>query len=126
MYGRKGINCRARQALPGTRRAPATRGYHARMDTPAWTSRVEHATSIDEVIKLVCDYVQSRKQEDMARLPQECRFDCPLDSPEVVADCAYRLAAYHPGQEGDAELIERLSGFFSRASVRLAELAHRI
>jgi hypothetical protein len=95
------------------------------MDTPAWTRRVEHANSIDEVIKLVCDYVKSRREEDIARLPEDCRFECPLSSPDEVANCAYRLAAHHEGHTGDTQLIERVSGFFTRASVRLSELAHR-
>ena len=95
------------------------------MDTPAWIRRVEHANSIDEVVRIVCEYVQSRPQEDIARLPADCRFECPLSSPDEVADCAYRLAAHHEGQAGDAQVIGRVSGFFTRASVRLSELAHR-
>ena len=94
------------------------------MDTPAWSSRIDNAQSAGEVSSLVRQYLASRAPADLAVLPQECTPERAL-TPEEIADCAYRLAAYHSHDEGLSRVIQRIGGVLTRASVRLAELARR-
>ena len=94
------------------------------MDTPKWIARVAHAGSSEEVMRIVQEYLATRNRNDLACLPDDCRFEKPPRTPSEIADCAYRLATHHGGQSETTQIIERISGFFSRASVRLAELAH--
>ena len=94
------------------------------MDTPAWSSKIDNAQSAGEVSSLVRQYLASRAPADLAILPRECAPDRAL-SPEEIADCAYRLAAYHSHDEGLSRVIQRIGSILSRASIRLAELARR-
>ena len=92
------------------------------MDSASWIKRIEVATSQGEVVDLVRQYIESRDPRDIAALPADCRpgrYQTPAD----ISECAYRLAAYH-GHDDNARVIQRISGVLSRASVRLAELAH--
>jgi len=93
------------------------------VDSQSWAKKVEEAASPDAVIALVRDYLGSRDEHEMQRLPRECVPPHELGR-EQIADFAYRLAAYH-GHDDTARLVQRLSGVVSRAAVRLAELERR-
>lgn len=91
------------------------------MDTPNWSHRIDHAQTPDQVLSLVREYFDSRDPKELAFLPPEC-FP-PTYTALSIADCAYRLAAQHDhGKYG--RIAQKYSLVLSRASVRLAELAH--
>lgn len=90
------------------------------VDSQSWAKKVEEASSPDVVVALVRDYLASRDDQEMRRLPRECAPPSQLGR-EQIADFAYRLAAYH-GHDDNARLVQRLSSVVSRAAVRLAEL----
>ena len=94
------------------------------MDTPAWSSKIDNAQSAGEVSALVREYLATRAPEELAILPEECAPP-PTLTPADIADCAYRLVAYHAHDEGLSRVIQRIGSVLSRASVRLAELARR-
>jgi hypothetical protein len=91
------------------------------MDSASWIKRIEVATSQAEVVELVRQYIESRDPRDIAALPADCQPDRYQTAAEI-AECAYRLAAYH-GHDDNARVIQRIGSVMSRASVRLAELA---
>jgi hypothetical protein len=95
------------------------------VDSVSWARKVEDAGSTDAVIELVREYLTTRDDGDMERLPRECAPPPHLGR-EEIADFAYRLAAYH-GHDEAARLVQRVSSVVSRAAVRLAELErHRL
>lgn len=91
------------------------------MDTPKWVARLNAATTRGDVLRIVNEYVESRDQAVLMHLPVECRIT-PMLTDEELADCAYRLAAYH-GHGDLSRLVNRFATFFTRASIRLGELA---
>lgn len=92
------------------------------MDTPNWTHRIEQAQTLEQVLTLVNQYFEGRDPNERAMLPPEC-FP-PTFTPATLADCAYKLAAQHDhGKYG--RIAQKYSSVLSRASVRMAELAHR-
>ena len=93
----------------------------ARMDSNAWARKVEAARTADEVVSLVREYVATRDSRDLALLPAHCPPP-RLFTAEEIADCAYRMAAYH-GHDDTARVIQRIGSVLSRAAVRLAELS---
>ena len=93
------------------------------MDSASWITRIEVATSQAEVVELVRQYLESRDPRDLASLPVDCQPGRYQTAAEI-AECAYRLAGYH-GHDDNARAIQRVGAVMSRASVRLAELAHR-
>jgi hypothetical protein len=93
------------------------------LDTASWIPRLVAASTVGEVLHIVNDYVAARDPAVIANLPLECALK-PMATAEDVAACAYRLAAYHSHGE-DARTIQRLSNFFARASIRIAELTRR-
>lgn len=93
-------------------------------DSQAWWQRISTAQSPDEVVALVREYFATRDPDHLALLPGECRPTSSF-SPQDIADCAYRLAAYHSDDEDVSRLMQRIGSVLSRASIRLAELAQR-
>src|SRR5688500_827120 len=91
------------------------------MDTTKWLARVTEADSPAQVLELVNRYIATRDPEVLAALPAECRH-APMDNADEVAACAYRLSAYH-GHDDANRVVQRLSAFFSHASLKLTELA---
>ena len=91
------------------------------MDTKTWVQRVAAAPSREAVLSLVKEYVATRDEATLAALPPEVTRASTV---EEVHDCAYRLAS-HPGHDDLARIVQRVSAFYARASVRLAELNHR-
>ena len=73
---------------------------------------------------VVREYLATFGPEEIGRLPAECRPG-KINDGEDVGDFAYRLATAHlefNGSRADRLLLERLMGFFTHASSRLAAL----
>lgn len=93
------------------------------MDSSSWARRVEDAPTIESVVALVREYLDTRDPSDLGRLPAECAPPSQVGRQQIT-EFAYRLAAYHSHDE-TARLVQRLSSVISRAAVRLAELDRR-
>ena len=94
------------------------------MDTPEWSRQIESARTTEEVVGLVRAYFESRPTDQLALLPPECAPP-PAYNPQDIAECAYRLAAYHGHDDRYIRTVQRLAAVLSRATVRLAELARQ-
>ena len=92
------------------------------MDTPNWTHRIEQAETLEQVLALVTQYFEGRDPQERALLPPECFPPCYTAL--TIADCGYLLAAQHDhGRYG--RIAQKYSSLLSRATARMAELAHR-
>lgn len=86
-----------------------------------WLALVRQAKTRDDVVRVARDFVAQLTPAEVDRLPPECRPG-PMDSEADLQGYALQLARHHA--HGDsARVIMKLSGFFSSAAARLAELA---
>ena len=86
-----------------------------------WLARVATARTPDDVLALAHEYVAHFAVESGDSLPVELRPGS-LATTDELQDYALALARYH-GHGERARAVYKVSEFFSRAAVRLAELA---
>ena len=96
------------------------------MTAASWEDLLADASTPDEVISIVRDFMAGIDHNDIARLPERCQPGNLLGMDDVLA-CAYELVRYQHECDPDADqslahLANGLASFFSRASVRLSEL----
>jgi hypothetical protein len=86
-----------------------------------WLALVRDARTRDDVVRVARDFVAELTRAEIERLPVECRPGAIATEAELQ-EYALQLARHHA--HGDsARVIIKLSGFFSSAVHRLAELA---
>jgi hypothetical protein len=86
-----------------------------------WLARVATARTPDEVLAIAREYVEHFSVGASDSLPPELRPG-EIATASALQQYALTLARYH-GHGENARAVYRLSEFFSRAAVRLAELA---
>jgi hypothetical protein len=89
-----------------------------------WPNVLDAARTEQDLVKIVREYVATWSPEELGRLPAPCRPGKITDG-EDVSDFAFCLARAHlsfSGALADRLLMERLMGFFTHASARLAAL----
>ena len=86
-----------------------------------WLARLRAARTRPEVLEVAREYVAKLPDGEVARLPSECRPG-KLATEQDLQEYAFRLVKHH-GHGDDARAVIKLSEFFSRAAIRLAELA---
>ena len=92
------------------------------MSLPAWQRRLDAASSDAEVVAIARDFVAMLSANDLERLPEICRPP-PLARGSDVAEYASILVRHHCSGDGATHrLVDRLTGFFSAAARRQAEL----
>ena len=90
------------------------------MDSNSWARKVATAQSVDDVVAMIRQYLDTRDSGEMEKLPEACVPPPNLGRAEI-SEFAYRLAAYH-NHDDDARLVTRMAAVLSRAAVRIAEL----
>lgn len=86
-----------------------------------WLARVATARTPDEVLAIAREYVEHFSVGASDSLPPELRPG-EIATASALQQYALTLVRYH-GHGENARAVYRLSEFFSRAAVRLAELA---
>ena len=86
-----------------------------------WLARVATARTPEDVLAIAREYVAHFAMESGGSLPAELRPG-KLATVDEVQQYALALARYH-GHGETARGVYKVSEFFSRAAVRLAELA---
>jgi hypothetical protein len=86
-----------------------------------WLARVATARTPDDVLSVAREYVAHFAVESGDSLPVELRPG-PLATADDLQHYALALARYH-GHGETARGVYKVAEFFSRAAVRLAELA---
>jgi hypothetical protein len=88
----------------------------------AWHQRLKAATSEQEVVGIVREYIATLTEGDIERLPAPCRPG-KFDSPKDVRDFSFALVRHDCISDGaTARLITRMSEFFSRAEAQLVAI----
>ena len=88
-----------------------------------WKSRVEEASSEDELLALVREFIADLSPKDIERLPPICR---PIDFVHArdIVNYAVILVGHHCDGDGATHrLVTRLTAFFDAASLRLNHLS---
>lgn len=87
-----------------------------------WQDRLTAATSESDVVGVVRDYVATLSPGDVSRLPEHCRPGKFFDANDVTS-FAFTLVRHDCRvEEASARLVMKLSDFFSKASIRLAQI----
>jgi hypothetical protein len=91
-----------------------------------WQGQLEDALTIDEVLWVVREFLDSLQYFEIQMLPAPCRPKERFVSAEELASYAYELTlhTFVPHAPSQA-LVERLSTFFGAASTRCAQIAGR-
>jgi|KBSMisStandDraft_5_1062788.scaffolds.fasta_scaffold1254044_1 hypothetical protein len=97
-----------------------------RFNSPAglWPQVLDDAITEHDVVTVVREYLATLGPDEISRLPADCRPGKVNDG-EDIGDFAFRLATAHlefAGSRADRLLLERVMGFFTQASSRLAIL----
>jgi hypothetical protein len=91
-----------------------------------WLMRVNSAGTLDDVLRVVNEFVDSWTRTDVAQMPIGCRPP-EIRSAQDVSGYAFTLAQAKFESRHDlraAMLLDRMATFFSYASTRVATLAH--
>ena len=94
------------------------------MSSTYWFSQLDRAKSIAETVAVARDFIATLSPEDLALLPEACRPGRLRDETDIEALHATLVEAYRTSRSSGRELevLERLTSFTVRASIRLAEL----
>jgi hypothetical protein len=97
--------------------------YQNRIQMPrSWQDAVRAADTEDDVLDLVRDFLAQFSPEEVAQLPHDCRPAKIIDARDVT-EYAFELARNRCDEAGDgADVLHRLSAFFTDANERLAEI----
>lgn len=90
------------------------------MAATAWHDRFEEASSVDEMVRGVREYVSSLEPETRQRIPSSCRIE-RIARDDDIDDATYRLADLARARPGDPRLAE-IFGLFLHASLRVSHL----
>ena len=90
------------------------------MSAVTWQQKIDAATDLHEIVEATKDYVSALDHRDIGRLPLHCLPGKFFDANDVSAYALILARTPATGDHETDELIRRLSGFFSDASIRLA------
>ena len=86
-----------------------------------WQERLDDATTEQEVLQVVRDYVATITHEEYASLPERLRPGKIVDANDVTT-YAFDLVREECHDEGIQHIVQRMGHIMSRASIRLSEI----
>ncbi|MEO5677708.1 MAG: hypothetical protein ABIQ84_09175 [Usitatibacter sp.] len=90
-----------------------------------WQQRLHDALTQEDIVDLCREFIAARTLAESSLLPAGCQPP-ELSSPEDVSDYAVTLIRHLGiGDRAGAPELYRLSGFFAKASLRLAQVPSR-
>ena len=90
----------------------------------SWQDAVRAADTEGDVLDLVRDFLAQFSPPEIAQLPHHCRPGKIHDASDVT-EYAFDLARHRVDEAEDgAQVLYRLSAFFTDANERLAEILH--
>jgi hypothetical protein len=93
-----------------------------------WERRLDQVRSVDEVVHLTREYLQTLKPQHFARLPEDCR-PATIKYDDDLEFWAYRLDHRYCAdndQPVDGRLLHELRDYFLHALIRTAELRRNL
>jgi hypothetical protein len=90
-----------------------------------WQSLIQVARSDGDTLALVRRYLGTLSEEDLMRLPPECRPSLPSSREEVAAWAVHLVTTQmkYSGEARAAALLQQMAVVFSEANTRFAQLA---
>ena len=104
---------------PALPRAPYDAELQTELGSIGWQGRLDECADAHDVVQTVKDYLARLEPEEIAPLPPHCWPSRIVDADDV-AEYALQLARAQCDAEG--ELVDKLSGFMTNASLRLAQI----
>ena len=93
-----------------------------------WEMRLDKLQSVDEVVGLARDYLQSLPPQYLARVPEDCR-PTNIKYEDDLDYWAYRLGQRYCAENDepvDGNLLHELLDFFLHALIRVAQLRRNL
>lgn len=90
------------------------------MAATAWHDRLEEASSVEEMVRGVREFVSSLDPETRQGIPSSCRIE-RIARDDDIDDATYRLADLARARHGDSRLSE-IFALFLHASLRVSHL----
>jgi len=88
----------------------------------SWQDRLNDASNVHDVIEITRDFLATWDRHEIAALPETCRPGKVFDANDVTWYSFQLMQADCTAGSQTAGLVHRMSGFFSNASARLAEI----
>ena len=93
------------------------------MPATSWDSRLDSATTPDDVAALCDRYVTAWSFQDLGQLPSSCQPVYGVEAGQV-SPYALKLAERLGDRNADAApMLHRMSSFFTKAAQRMAQIA---
>jgi hypothetical protein len=87
-----------------------------------WKSRLDAASTEEEVVVVCQDFVALWTRPELAELAPSCRPNAIAESAEVNSYALKLIGHLGMGDRSTAPALHRMSIFFTRAALRLAQL----
>ena len=84
-----------------------------------WQERLDQCGAAHEVVQAVKEHLALLTPEELAAMPEQCRPGRLVDADDVAE---YALVLARAQCEGSSVLLEKLAGFMTHASLRLAQI----
>jgi hypothetical protein len=91
------------------------------MSAAAWQNRLDEASTRDEVVLVVQDFLALWKPEEIAQLPADC-LPGTIEDADQVNSYALKLARKHTIGTGDVSPLHRMATFFTKAALRVFQI----
>jgi hypothetical protein len=92
------------------------------MPSIGWQGRLSASSTPDEVVLVCREFLSCWVPADLAELPPSCQPQTPLEWEDINAYALKLIVEMGTGDRVSAPLLYRMSTFFTRAALRLAEL----
>ena len=89
-----------------------------------WQARLTESATPAMVVAVAQDFLAALGAPELEEMPADCRPG-PIDNPQHVMVYALRLAHRHDGDAKSAPALHRVATFFTRAALRLYQIAER-
>ena len=86
-----------------------------------YVRKLRSATSEEDVVRLVREFIAEWRPEELGQLPGPCR-PAKIRDGEDIADCAFDLTRSRMNSAASNPLLAEMEAFFAQACVRLSEL----
>jgi hypothetical protein len=92
------------------------------MLTLAWQGRLDEASSEDAVVVVCRDFLALWTPKELAELPAICLPQVIVEGDEVNTYALKLIRHLGVGDRASAPMLHRMSTFFTRAALRLAQM----
>jgi hypothetical protein len=91
------------------------------MSAVAWQDRLNEASTREDVVLVVQDFLALWNTEEIAQLPSDC-VPGTIENAAQVNSYALKLARRHTIWIGDVSALHRMATFFTRAALRVFQI----